>query len=78
MVFAKPSHQLLASNPHLLHLAQHPSCHPSHVSNPSWSSLPQLNREVFNPTHLHYLAAGPPILPPHSYHVSQHPVAKAT
>ncbi|MPC36686.1 hypothetical protein E2C01_030154 [Portunus trituberculatus] len=71
------SHSLLASNPHLLHLAQHPSLCLSHVSEPSQTSLPQLKSEVFNSTHLHYLNAGPLNLPPHSCHVPQHPVVIA-
>ncbi|MPC42052.1 hypothetical protein E2C01_035665 [Portunus trituberculatus] len=35
--------------------------------------LEVLNRKVFNSTHLCHLTAVPPILPPHSCHVSQNP-----
>ena len=41
----------------------------SHVQTIS-VSLPQLNKKVFNFTHL---TARPPVLPPHSCHVSWHP-----
>ncbi|MPD04536.1 hypothetical protein E2C01_100230 [Portunus trituberculatus] len=52
--FLWPFHQLLASNLHFHHI-QHPSLHPFHISESSQPSLPQLNRKVFNSTHLCHL-----------------------
>ena len=66
----RPSCRLSPPNSHL---TQHsPHC-PFHMFRPSRSSVPQLNKKVFNSTHLCHLTARPPVLPPHSCHVSQHP-----
>ena len=68
-LFPRPSCQPSSPNSHLpLPHPTHPLC-PFHMSKPSQSSLPQLNRKVFNSTHLCHLTARPPILPPHSCHV---------